>query len=290
MDEVLQKVGALSCFSNPHDVVKLGGGLTNINLLVHDGGKKFVVRLGEDIPEHGVMRWNELVISKAASVAGFSPEVMHSEKGVMVIGFIDGQTFKEADVRKPENLFRIVDMMGKAHREIGTCLTQPIVAFWPYHVNRSYIERLALDGSVHQKALPALRAQNNTLEKATGPVDLVVGHNDLLAANIIDDGDRLWLIDWEYGGFNSPLFDLAGLASNNGLAEDQERSMITQYFDSDADLHWRSFSALKCASLMRETLWSMTSEIHSEIKEDFGKYTYENMEKLKSALAEFGQI
>ena len=57
-----------------------------------------------------------------------------------------------------------------------------------------------------------MKRQLEVLEIATGPVELVVGHNDLLAANILDDGDQLWLIDWEYGGFNTPLFDLAGLA------------------------------------------------------------------------------
>ncbi|MCH2298320.1 MAG: phosphotransferase, partial [SAR324 cluster bacterium] len=50
------------------------------------------------------------------------------------------------------------------------------------------------------------------LEKEVGTIDLVFGHNDLLAANFIDDGDRLWLVDWDYAGYNSPLFDLGGLA------------------------------------------------------------------------------
>jgi thiamine kinase-like enzyme len=110
-----------------------------------------------------------------------------------------------------------------------------------------------------------------------------------LAANILDDGSRLWLIDWEYGGFNSPLFDIAGLASNNGLSEMQERGMLEQYFEVGADLHWRSNCAMKCASLLRETLWSMTSEIHSDLDEDFEAYTAENNEKLASALAVFAQ-
>jgi thiamine kinase-like enzyme len=98
------------------------------------------------------------------------------------------------------------------------------------------------------------------------------------------------LIDWEYGGFTSPLFDLAGLASNNGLSETQERMMLAQYFDQDADAQWRGYCAFKCSSLMRETLWSMTSEIHSDIDADYRAYTAENMDKLTSALAEFFQI
>ena len=133
-------------------------------------------------------------------------------------------------------------------------------------------------------------AQNSQLETATGQTEMVISHNDLLAANILDDGNKLWLIDWEYGGFNSPLFDLAGLASNNGLCEAQERTMLAQYFNQNADTYWRAYSALKCSSLMRETLWSMTSEIHSDLDIDYGAYTSENMDKLNTALAEFSQI
>ena len=76
--------------------------------------------------------------------------------------------------------------------------------------------------------------EQDRLEAATGPVELVIGHNDLLAANILDDENRLWLIDWEYGGFNTPLFDLAGLAGNNGLSEAQERAMLERYFEAPA--------------------------------------------------------
>lgn len=288
-EDVYRKVAALSCFKNPQDMTLLSGGLTNVNVQVSDGGRKYVVRLGADIPEHGVMRWNELMLSKAASAAGFSPEVFHSESGVLVIDYIEANTFTESDVRDPDNLNRIVALLVKVHRELSNYLTQPVLTFWPYHVNRSYIARLLADGSIHQNALGTMLEQNNQLEKATGQIDLVISHNDLLAANILDDGNQLWLIDWEYGGFNSPLFDLAGLASNNDFSEEQERQMLSQYFKADTDAYWRSYFALKCSSLMRETLWSMTSEIHSNLDVDYGNYTTENMNKLSLALADFAQ-
>ena len=71
-------------------------------------------------------------------------------------------------------------------------------------------------------------------KRRSGPIDLVFGHNDLLAANFIDDGKRLWLIDWDYAGFNSPLFDLGGLASNNELAPTDEEWLLEAYFERAA--------------------------------------------------------
>ena len=180
-------------------------------------------------------------------------------------------------------LIRVKD----AHHGLGRHLTTPVLTFWPFQVNRTYATRLQADGSTHSAKLPDLMSMLDQLEAATGAVTLVIGHNDLLAANILDDGTRLWLIDWEYGGFNTPLFDLAGLAGNNGYGEAQEAEMLERYFAAPASTHWRAYQAMKCTSLMRETLWSMTSEIHSDIDFDYPAYTAENMARLDAALQDF---
>ena len=44
----------------------LDGGITNVNYLVEDAERKYVVRVGDDIPLHQVMRFNELAASRAA--------------------------------------------------------------------------------------------------------------------------------------------------------------------------------------------------------------------------------
>lgn len=287
IEAAVKKAGQLSCFHNPLDIEPLSGGITNVNLRVTDGDNKYVVRLGADIPEHGVMRWNELALSRAAQSAGISPAVHHHETGVLVLEFLDAETYTESSVRDPQNLPQIIELLGKAHREIAMHLETPILAFWPFQVNRTYISRLQKEQSVHVSLLPKILSELETLEAATGPVTLVIGHGDLLAANILDDGSRLWLIDWEYGGFNTPLFDLAGLAGNNELSEAQERAALEQYFGTPAEQHWRAYQAMKCTSLMRETLWSMTSEIHSQLDFDYAAYTAENMGRLNSALQDF---
>ena len=290
MKEIIDLVSSLSCFQNPTDIIPINGGITNVNVGVTNNNKKYVVRIGKDIHEHGVMRWNELALSKAAQNLGVSPAVVHYEPGILVLEFIDSQTFEEADVRKSKNLMRIISLVAKTHREIGQYLNTPILTFWPFQVNQSYMSRLESDGSPHMSKLADLKRQLELLQDAIGQVDLVIGHNDLLAANILDDGDQLWLIDWEYGGFNTPLFDLAGLAGNNGLSILQEQQMLEQYFDRSWEIYWRPYQAMKCISLMRETLWSMVSEIYSEIEFDYGAYTSENLSRLNSAILEFQQI
>ena len=290
MSDPKERAARLSCFRAPDEIEVLGGGITNVNLRVSDGGRRYVVRLGDDIPEHGVMRWNELALSRAAAEAGLSPGVVHHEPGVLVLDFIEAKTFAPEDVRDPANLARITELIARAHRAMGPTLTAPVLAFWPFQVNRSYVARLTADGSAHRALLPGMLRQCDALEAAVGPVRMVVGHNDLLAANLLDDGERLWLIDWEYGGHNSPLFDLAGLASNNALTEAQERGLLEAYPGTDPERDWRAYQAMKCASLMRETLWSMASEIHSDLDFDYAGYTAENLGRLHAALDDFSRL
>ncbi len=209
---------------------------------------------------------------------------------MLVIDYIEGKTLGEADVRRPETLERILPVIRRCHRAIPDKLRGPALMFWVFHVIRDYGWTLEEGDSAHAGRLPALRDAAAALERAVGNIDVVFGHNDLLAANFIDDGDRIWLIDWDYAGFNSPLFDLGGLASNNGLSEAQEHWLLESYFEGPVDAALqRSYTAMKCASLLRETMWSMVSELHSELDFDYSAYTAENLARFEAAFGDFQQ-
>lgn len=288
MDRAREKAAALTCWQAPVSPQPVTGGITNANFVVVDASKRYFVRIGEDIPEHGVMRFNERAASEAAFRAGLSPEVVHCEPGAMVLRFVEGKTLTETDVRDPQTLPRIVDLVKRAHTDMANSLRGPVLTFWVFHILRDYAARLDEDRSRMVSRLPELLAKARTLEAAVGPIELVFGHNDLLAANFIDDGERLWLIDWDYAGFNSPLFDLGGLASNNLLTPTQERQLLEQYYGITPN-HERmlAYTAMKCASLLRESMWSMVSEHHSKVDFDYVAYTDENMLRFDTAYETF---
>ncbi len=287
-DVAKDKVLGLSCWTGPVDPQPLSGGITNVNFVVEDGGERFVVRVGGDIPLHQVMRFNELAASRAAHAAGVSPEVVHWEPGALVMRFIAGKTYTPEDVRKPENLKRIVDLIRRVHRDVPKHLRGPALVFWVFHVLRDYAATLRDGNSRMVPELPRLLEIADGLEGQIGPIDLVYGHNDLLAANLIDDGERLWLVDWDYAGFNSPLFDLANLASNNEFPPEMEDRLLEAYFGRSADRELRRrYAAMKCASLLREAMWSMVQELHSSLDFDFIEYTAENLERFERAHGEF---
>lgn len=288
MREAMARVEALTCWSGKVQPEIIKGGITNANFRVEDAGRRYFVRIGDDIPVHGVMRFNELAASRAAAECGLSPQVVHAAPGALVFEFVDGKTLGAEDVRRPEILARILPLVRKCHHEMPQHVTGPALIFWVFHVLRDYGHSLKAGNSRHLAALPRLLGIADELEKAVGAVEIVYGHNDLLPTNFIDSGDRLWLIDWDYAGFNSPLFDLANLCSNNEVPAADETWLLEAYFERKADAGLlRRYHAMKCASLLRETMWSMISEIHSTLDFDYAAYTAENAARFERALGDF---
>jgi thiamine kinase-like enzyme len=264
----------------------LGGGITNLNVLVTDEKRRAVVRIGDDIPVHQIMRFNELAASQAAHAAGVSPRVIHHEPGALVIDFVEGRTMTAADLQDQELLEQALALVMHAHRDIPLHLRGPALTFWVFQVLRDYAATLEAGKSRHRQALAELLEQAAELEHAVGRIEMVFGHNDLLPGNFLHDGRRMWLIDWDYAGWGSPLFDLGGLAANVGLDVAQEGWMLGAYYGQtpDADL-WRRYRAMKAAAALREAMWSMVQEVHSTLAFDYKAYTAEYLETYRQAFA-----
>ena len=263
------------------EIKKLDGGITNENFFVEDKKKKYVVRLGYDIPEHLVSRSNELIASKAAAKCGISPNVVYHKEGVLILDFIESKTLTDIDIKK--NITKIVPIIKKIHKEIPKNIFGQSLIFWVFHIIRNYAKFLNDNNSLHIKILEDLLKKSYQLEEIASPFEIVFGHNDLLAANFLDDGSRIWIIDWEYAGYNSPLFDLGGMASNNNFEIEDEIILLESYFEKKInDKLLLQYNSMKCASLLRETMWSMVSEISSNINFNYSQYTQENITKFNA--------
>ena len=289
--EYFKRVESLNCWEHTIHCEPLEGGITNRNFLVKHGNEKFFVRLGIDIPEHGVYRFNELAASRAAHKCGISPEVVYAETGAMVLRFITGKTLEPENLRNISYLKKVVPLLKSCHQQMPLYLPGSSLIFWVFQVIRGYVNTLKESKSRMIQKLSRFLEINHELEKTVGTIDLFYGHNDLLSGNFIEDNNRLWLVDWDYAGFNSPLFDLANLASNNEYDEGHERELLKMYFENEvSDDLWKRYFAMKCASLLRESMWSMVSEIYSTLDFDYVQYTAENLERFENTFAEFRKL
>ena len=233
MTELEHKVARLACWKGPVELAPLKGGLTNISFVVTCRGER--------------------AASTAAFEAGLSPELVHAEPGITVLRFIEGRTFEEADLRA--NAGRLAGLLKDCHGKVARHLRGPANTFWVFHVIRDYASLIDADRRYLAVA--------DRLEQAQVPLPIVFGHHDLLPGNLMDDGKRLWLIDWEYGGFGTAMFDLANLSSNGAFDAAQDDTLLDAYFAGKADDALRhSFAAMKAASALREALWAMVSDVH----------------------------
>lgn len=288
-DKAIDRARGLPCWRGAVAPRPLGGGLSNHNFVVEDAGVKYVARIGSDMPMHNVMRFNEQACGRAAAAIGIAPAQVYAEADALVMAFIEGSVFDAERVR--DNLARILPPMKALHRAGTRAVRGPVLGFSVFHVVRHYQKLLAEGDCRSASRLPRLMEIAGQLEAAVSAVEPALCHNDLLAANFIDDGERIWIIDWEHAGFNTPLFDLANIASNSAFPEALEREMLERYYGAPADrVLWRRFKALRAASHQREAMWSMTAEIYSELDEDYVPYTEKNLAEFNRAYAEFNAL
>ena len=138
MSDPKERAARLPCWKGEVAPEPLGGGITNINFTVEDAGERYVVRIGDDIPVHGVWRVHELAAARAAHAAGIAPEIVHAEPGALVMRWVEGRTLEPEDVRDPARMERVLDTVTRCHREVPLHYRGPTPIFWVFQVVRDY--------------------------------------------------------------------------------------------------------------------------------------------------------
>ena len=247
------------------DVEPLGGGITNHNFKIVVGGETLVLRIGgKDTELLGIDREHEHEAAALAAELGIGPPVARFEHGVLVTRFAEGEVGRA----NPGLVGGLLRRLHSARAIAGR--------FDSFRV----VETYAATASEHGLALPSEFERAHELarmiEARRSGAPIVTCHNDLLAANFIDDGSRLWIVDWEYAGMGDPFFDLGNFSVNNGLDEDGERVLLAAYGSTDS----AALILMRFMSDFREAMWGVVQQAISELDFDFESYTAEHFERL----------
>lgn len=278
-----QRIQALSCWESIVRVEPLAGGITNRNYVVYDRANRYVVRFCADRSLLGIDRRNELACQRAAAEFGISPSVVHAEPPFVVSQWVSGQTLSAEDVRDEARLLRIAHTLRQLHATWDR-LRGELLYFSPFQTVRSYLNTARNLRASVPADMDDLLADATELERRIEPFRPVLCHNDLLAANLIEDDQRMWLVDWEYAGMGHPLFDLAGLSGNCGLDEAQERFLLEAYLGTPPQRRTVvELQILKTISLLRESLWAVIQTVASEIEFDYTTYARDNLTAYRAA-------
>jgi thiamine kinase-like enzyme len=113
---------------------------------------------------------------------------------------------------------------------------------------------------------------------ATNPDPEVPCHNDLLPANVLFDGERVWLLDYEYAGMNDVFFDLGNLSVNSAFDADSDERLLCAYFGTVLDRHRGRLALMRIMSEFREGMWGVVQQAISTLDTiDFVAYANERL-------------
>ncbi len=261
----------------------LDGGITNLNYRIRVGAEAFVVRLpGRDSEHLSIDRRCEHACSVAAYTSGVAPEVIafFDDCGVLVTRFASGKAVSEDDMRRPEMLRRVAQAVRRYHEGPDFPGT-----FWPFQVVRDYLATSAPRGAPLPERFDWMIAEAGRLEEALGrPSTLRPCHNDLLLANFLDDGERLWIIDWEYAAMGDPFFDLGNFAVHHQLTDEQEHVLLEAYLGRVTPGAVARLKLMKIISDLREAMWAMVQVTISTLDYDFVAYGRKHFDRYTAQL------
>jgi len=217
-------------------VERIKGGLTNESWTVHVRSGSVVVRISTaDEDALQIDRQSETQILGIVARAGIGAPVLVSapDRRLLITKHLPGHTWTAADARDPRNIARLSQVLRELH---GLKVPAGHVTDLRATVE-GYVETLEKKG---RTALLSASNVQRALDIGTrGMLDIapVLCHNDVHHLNVIDDGTRLWLIDWEYAGLGNPLFDLAAVCCYHEYTADLRRTLAELYYGTSNATH-----------------------------------------------------
>ena len=274
-DQLKTKLQTLDIFEGNIDLKYFEGFMSNNSYLARDdGNNKYVVKIGGNREHYGVVMLHEVEASKAGYRAGISPKVIYTDDSILIFQYIDSNELTIEGIREKETLKRIVALIKIVQKEVVNYLESPNLSIGLFQTIKNKITILKERNSPYTDKFKYFVKDCEIFERKYESHEIVFAHNDFYFKNILDDGKKLWLIDWEFSGFNHCLLDLANLSRQNELSEEDDDFILEEYLGNTVtDLSKYKFQELKLASLLKGVLWGMISQIFSKKVFDYVSYT-----------------
>jgi thiamine kinase-like enzyme len=277
IEQILPRLAVLQ--NKTFTVAPLSGGLTNANYRVIADGVPYVVRLpGAQTELLAIDRVNEVYNARAAHAAGISPRVVEylDDERVMVLEFIQGETMRIARLNEAGMAARMAASLKQMHAGPRFLRDFNMFRLTEYYLQIAKAHAVQI-ANAYPAYLPRVRAIETAF--ARSPLPTVPCHNDLLAENFIDDGNKLWIIDFEYSGNNDPTFELGNTAQEQQFDDARQRELCAAYFGSAAD---DKMARMKLNMVMSDVGWALWAAIQANISTidfDFSGWAAERWER-----------
>ncbi len=267
LENVLHQLPEWKTFGDQVKIEKIESGLTNHNLKVSFPTKAYFVRMGADNPDVlGLDADREYICTKEAASLGIAPDILIylPEEHIMVMPFIISKPFQKNQDTYQRTL--------SALRQFHTSRKRLPTTFCPYGVIRDYYRHAATLRADHHVPLASyLLAIVEEIRRAVPQFQkLAPCHLDLFSRNFLDDGSKVWIIDWEYSAMADPIYDLATWVSIDSLSLAEMQDMLELYFNSPPTP--RDVAYLYLMSILADIRWGLWNLIQAEVSKIKANY------------------
>ena len=268
------------------DNISAIGGMTNSNYKIVVNGSEYVLRVPGIGTEDMISRTEEIRIARYANEIGVDAELIYFNEvtGVKISRFIENaETLTEEGSKKQHVMEMVCEILNTLHSSIKP-MNSDFDIFGKFEL---YEEILISSKGKFFDDYYEVKADVLKLKEISKSLDvkLTPCHNDTLAANFIRSGeDKLYLIDWEYGGMNDPMWDLAAHCLENNFSEDEEELFLNIYFGGKVEEKFKKRILIN--KIYQDFLWSTWTNIKEAEGDDFGTYGIDRYNRAKKFLKE----
>ena len=281
------------CMEIPEEKIEkfgISGGMTNTNFYVKADGKEYVLRIPGACTDIMIDRKSERHNGALASDLGINVPTLYfdADTGVKVTQYIpDAVTLNGKSARLETNIRKTTRLLRELHRS-GLKLYQEFSVRREYEKYKKLIEKM--QASVYPEFREMDQAFYRLLERLeTIGTDCLPCHNDLVPENLILDADgRMYLIDWEYSGFNDPMWDLASHLLESEFQPQEEELYLQYYFEGEAPETARE--KIRIYEILQDILWAAWTIAKEAQGEDFGSYGRDRLRRGKQAYEKLFKI
>jgi len=270
------------------EIVRLGG-LTNLVYRIDGGGETFCLRVPGRGTEAYIDRKVEAHNAGVAATAGVSPAVLFSDpqSGLMLTRFLDG-----CDTMTPESFRSKAGAAGRAGAAFRQLHAHPApfaFRFELFAMIDDYLKVLGPLGAELPEGYHEVVAEAGPVREALAAHEIALApcHCDPLCENFLDDGKRMWIVDWEYSGMNDPLWDLGDLSVEAGFGAAEDQEMIAAYFaGSPRASEIGRIVIYKAMCDLLWTLWGLIQHANENPADDFWAYATARFERCKALMGQ----
>lgn len=252
------------------------GGLTNLVYRVDYDGGRYILRIPGKGTEEFIDREVELHNAKIAAGARVSAEVLFGDPktGVMLTRYIDGIVTMTPELfgQRPGAAARAAEALKRMH-ECGREFRFRFELFAMIDEYLGVLDRLKAElPAGYHDVVEAAQPVREALE--ANPMALAPCHCDPLCENFLDDGERMWIVDWEYSGMNDPIWDLGDVSVEAGFNAAQDAEMMRAYCGGEpAPALYGRMVIYKAMCDLLWTLWGLIQHANDNPAEDFWAYS-----------------